>query len=214
MKSRYSKKTFYSLLHWTYFRRLQHGFQPPARAGDLPHLKPALCHDVHHSLDSGEATACLNILFLLMQLTILRSRFHRSRLGQLLTLFGFGFFINLGIWISSFYIPESYLLRLEEELFGGVMLATGIAFQLLVDISFMPDDGFVRTFSKEYGFPFGTIKGCFDVSIVVVAIVISRCWSQEISGIRERTLRGGSGGVHHADASIAPTLRKAERGKA
>lgn len=149
-----------------------------------------------------------------MQLTILRSRFHRSRLGQLLTLFGFGFFINLGIWISSFYIPESYLLRLEEELFGGVMLATGIAFQLLVDISFMPDDGFVRTFSKEYGFPFGTIKGCFDVSIVVVAIVISRCWSQEISGIRERTLRGGSGGVHHADASIAPTLRKAERGKA
>ena len=71
---------------------------------------------------------------------------------------------------------------------GVAMLATGIAFQLLADISFMPGDGFVRTVSEEYGFPFGTTKVCFDVSIVVAAILVSLCWFQEISGIREGTL--------------------------
>ena len=68
------------------------------------------------------------------------------------------------------------------------MLATGIAFQLLADISFMPGDGFVRTVAEEYGFAFGTTKVCFDVSIVVAAVVVSFCWFQEISGIREGTL--------------------------
>ena len=136
----------------------------------------------------GMATVGINILFLLMQLAILRSRFHWSRRGQLLTLFGFGFFIDLGMWLSSFYIPEFYPLRLLEELLGCALLATGISFQLLADISFMPGDGVVRTVSEEYGFAFGTTKVCFDVSIVIAAIVVSLCWFREISGIREGTL--------------------------
>lgn len=68
------------------------------------------------------------------------------------------------------------------------MLATGISFQLLADISYMPGDGFVRTLSDEYGFAFGTTKVCFDVSIVVAAILVSLCWFREISGVREGTL--------------------------
>ena len=103
----------------------------------------------------GMTTVGINLLFLLMQFIILRSRFHWTRLGQLPTLFAFGFFIDLGMWLSSFYIPENYLLRLLEEL---------------------------------YGFAFGTTKVCFDVSIVVAAVVVSFCWFQEISGIREGTL--------------------------
>lgn len=136
----------------------------------------------------GMTTVGINLLFLLMQFIILRSRFHWTRLGQLPTLFAFGFFIDLGMWLSSFYIPENYLLRLLEELLGCAMLATGIAFQLLADISLMPGDGFVRTVAEEYGFAFGTTKVCFDVSIVVAAVVVSFCWFQEISGIREGTL--------------------------
>ena len=136
----------------------------------------------------GMTTVGINLLFLLMQIVILRKRFHWSRLGQLPTLFAFGFFIDLGMWLSSFYIPESYPLRLLEELLGCTMLATGISFQLLADISYMPGDGFVRTLSDEYGFAFGTTKVCFDVSIVVAAILVSLCWFREISGVREGTL--------------------------
>ena len=136
----------------------------------------------------GMTTVAINLLFILMQAAILRSRFHWTRLAQLPTLFAFGFFIDFGMWVSSFYIPEYYPLQLLEEILGCALLATGIAFQLLANISYMPGDGFIRTVSEEYGIAFGTAKVCFDVSIVVIAILLSLCWFQKISGIREGTL--------------------------
>lgn len=139
-------------------------------------------------LTLGMTTVGINLFFMLMQIAILRSRFEWTKLGQLPTLFAFGFFIDFGMWLSSFYIPESYLLRLLEELLGCTLLATGITFQLMANISYMPGDGFVRTVSDEYGIPFGTAKICFDVSIVVLAILLSLCCFRNISGIREGTV--------------------------
>ena len=92
------------------------------------------------------------------------------------------------MWLSSFYVPEAYPLRLIEELLGCVVLAAGIAFQLLANVSYMPGDGFIRTVSEEYKIPFGTVKVCFDVSIVVLAILVSLCCFQKVSGIREGTV--------------------------
>ncbi len=139
-------------------------------------------------LTLGMTTVGINLFFMLMQIAILRSRFEWTKLGQLPTLFAFGFFIDFGMWLSSFYIPESYLLRLLEELLGCTLLATGITFQLMANISYMPGDGFVRTVSDEYGIPFGTAKICFDISIVVLAILLSLCCFRNISGIREGTV--------------------------
>ncbi len=136
----------------------------------------------------GMTTVVLNMLFLLMQFAILRSRFQWRQLAQLPTLLAFGFFIDLGMWLSSFYIPEHYLLRLAEELLGCTLLATGIAFQLLADISYIPGDGFVRTIATEYRIPFGIAKVGVDSSIVIAAVLLSLCWFQTISGIREGTI--------------------------
>lgn len=139
-------------------------------------------------LTLGMTTVGINLLFMLMQIAILRSRFPWTRLGQIPTLFAFGFFIDFGMWLSSFYIPQSYPLRLLEELLGCGLLATGIALQLIANISYMPGDGFVRTVSDEYKIPFGTAKVCFDVSIVLMAILLSLCCFRTISGIREGTI--------------------------
>lgn len=136
----------------------------------------------------GMTTVALNLLFMLMQVVILRRRFQWTRLGQLPTLVAFGLCIDFGMWLSGFWVPQFYLLRLAEELLGCALLATGIAFQLVANISYMPGDGFVRTVSDEYGIAFGTAKVCFDVSIVVLAVVVSLCWFREISGIREGTV--------------------------
>lgn len=139
-------------------------------------------------LTLGMTTVGINLFFMLMQIAILRSRFQWTSLGQIPTLFAFGFFIDLGMWLSSFYIPQSYPLRLVEELLGCTLLATGITFQLMANVSYMPGDGFVRTVSDEYGIPFGTAKICFDASIVLLAILLSLCCFRNISGIREGTV--------------------------
>ncbi len=136
----------------------------------------------------GMTTIGMNLFFILLQIAILRRRFQWMHLAQLPTLLAFGFFIDFGMWISSFYVPEYYLLRLLEELLGCALLATGIAFQLLANISYMPGDGFIKTVSNEYGIAFSKVKVCFDVSIVVMAVLLSFCVFKNINGIREGTL--------------------------
>ncbi len=136
----------------------------------------------------GMTTIGINIFFIMMQIAILRRRFRWAQLAQLPTLCAFGLFIDFGMWMSSFYIPEYYPLRLLEELLGCVLLATGIAFQLLANVSYMPGDGLVRTVANEYSISFGTVKMYFDVSIVVLAVILSLCCFHNISGIREGTV--------------------------
>lgn len=136
----------------------------------------------------GMATIVINLFFILAQFIILKHRFGWSHIAQLPTLLAFGFFIDFGMWLTNFYIPESYFLRVAEEVIGCLFLAVGIGFQLIANISLMPGDGFIRVVSEEYHIPFGTVKICFDSTIVISAIIFSRCCFQNITGVREGTV--------------------------
>ena len=136
----------------------------------------------------GMATIVINLLFILAQFIILKRRFGWSHIAQLPTLLAFGFFIDFGMWLTNLYIPESYFLRVTEEVIGCLFLAVGIGFQLIANISLMPGDGFIRVVSEEYHIPFGTVKICFDSTIVISAIIFSLCCFQNITGVREGTV--------------------------
>ena len=136
----------------------------------------------------GMATIVINLFFVLAQFIILKRRFGWSHIAQLPTLLAFGFFIDFGMWLTNFYTPESYFLRVAEEVIGCLFLAVGIGFQLIANISLMPGDGFIRVVSEEYHIPFGTVKICFDSTIVISAIIFSLCCFQNITGVREGTV--------------------------
>ena len=136
----------------------------------------------------GMATLVINLFFILAQFIILKRRFGWSHIAQLPTLLAFGFFIDFGMWLTNLYIPESYFLRVTEEVIGCLFLAVGIGFQLIANISLMPGDCFIRVVSEEYHIPFGTVKICFDSTIVISAIIFSLCCFQNITGVREGTV--------------------------
>lgn len=136
----------------------------------------------------GMATIVINLFFILAQFIILKRRFGWSHIAQLPTLLAFGFFIDFGMWLTNLYIPESYFLRVTEEVIGCLFLAVGIGFQLIANISLMPGDGFIRVVSEEYHIPSGTVKICFDSTIVISAIIFSLCCFQNITGVREGTV--------------------------
>ena len=136
----------------------------------------------------GMATVVINLFFILAQFIILKRRFGWKHITQLPTLLIFGFFIDFGMYLTAFYIPESYFLRITEEIIGCLFLAGGIGFQLIANISLMPGDGFIRVVSEEYDIPFGTVKICFDSAIVISAIIFSLCFFHNITGVREGTV--------------------------
>ncbi len=136
----------------------------------------------------GTTTIVFNVGFILIQYLILRKRFPVKELLQLPTLFIFGAFIDLGMWMASCYVPTAYPLRMFEVLLGCLFLALGIALQLISDISLMPGDGVIKTISNEFKIPFGKVKICFDFSIVISALILSLAYFQRINGIREGTI--------------------------
>ncbi len=136
----------------------------------------------------GITTIVINIIFIFFQMLILGKRFPLKELAQLPTLFVFGFFIDLGMWAASFYIPENYILRFTEVLLGCLFLAIGIALQLISNVSLMPGDGLIRTVSSEYKISFGQVKICFDMTIVASALILSLLYFHKLIGIREGTI--------------------------
>lgn len=139
-------------------------------------------------LTLGTITVIVNILFLLAQVAILRKRFTWFMLMQLPTLLFFGCFIDLGMYLTGFFIPENYFLRISEEILGCAVLAYGIICLLAADISLMPGDGLIKVIAQEYNFAYGAVKMCFDMSIVASAIIFSLCYFGNITGVREGTL--------------------------
>ncbi len=136
----------------------------------------------------GGATVVFNVLFLILQALLLRSRFRLQDLLQLPAVVLFGVCIDLGGWVCSFLTVDAYPFRFGEMLFGCGSLAFGIALQLFADIAILPGDGLVRAIAKVWKWPFGRVKVCVDSSMVALAIVSSLVWYGTLVGVREGTL--------------------------
>ncbi len=136
----------------------------------------------------GFTTVVFNIIFVVAQMMILRSRYTLKELAQLPTLFAFGFFIDLGMLIASLYTPEHYILRFAVMMAGCLLLALGISLLLIADVSYMPGEGIIKTISREYSLSFSRVKICFDVSTVAMAIILSLVYFHNITGVREGTV--------------------------
>ena len=139
-------------------------------------------------LSFGMWTVLVNLLFLLGQLCIQGRDFKLHQLSQILSVSLFGFFIDLGMWCSHFYIPQNYALRMLEQLAGCLILASGIACELAANVSYLPGEGLVKALAIWRNWNFGTVKICFDVTLVVLAVLVSVLTAGSINGIREGTL--------------------------
>ena len=53
---------------------------------------------------------------------------------------------------------------------------------------YIPGEGMVKAIAGKSGREFGTVKICFDISLVLTAIALSVLFLAEIRGLREGTL--------------------------
>ena len=93
---------------------------------------------------------------------------------------------NLGTSpISS--IP--YVLSLNFPLLiGCVILGFGVYIEVLADVVMLPGESFVRAIVQTLNREFGSTKVCFDVSMAVIAAVLSFVLAHRLDGVREGTV--------------------------
>lgn len=114
------------------------------------------------------------------------AKFQPIQLLQIPLSFLFGYFTDFGMWAFSWACPELYPLRLVNICCGTIMLGFGISFCVIANAVMNSGEAFVKAVSDTTRKDFGTLKICFDVSCVVIALVLSLLFFDfTIQGTRE-----------------------------
>ena len=124
----------------------------------------------------GGFTFIMNMLFILLQVLLLRKNFQLIQLLQIGANFLFSAFIDVGMSALSWLNPSSIPLRL-------ISLAIGCCVEVAPDVIVVPGEGIVRAISRVSGREFGKVKICFDVTLIAISFLSSLLFFHGLQGI-------------------------------
>ena len=136
----------------------------------------------------GNFTIFFSILLIILQLIILRKNFKLEHILQIPVSIIFGYFIDLTMILFSWVNPEAYIMKIVYLLIGCLILGVGVYMEVLADVVMLPGESFVRAIVLTWKTNFGTTKICFDVSMSVIAAVLSFVFAGRLAGVREGTV--------------------------
>ena len=136
----------------------------------------------------GNFTIFFSIFLIVLQLIILRKNFKLEHILQIPVSIIFGYFIDLTMILFSWVNPEAYIMKIVYLLIGCLILGAGVYMEVLADVVMLPGESFVRAIVLTWKTNFGTTKICFDVSMSVIAAVLSFAFAGRLAGVREGTV--------------------------
>lgn len=160
-----------------------------------PSCPPAILNLRWTAISVGTFTWMMHLLFILLQVLILRKRFRLSFLMQIPAAFVFGYLCDAAIWIFDAGVPATrYGLQLLLSLAAVVTTAVGIKLEVLGGAWMLAGDKTVAVLAEESRRPFGTVKVLFDVGLVAGTALLAWLFFGVLTGngniviIREGTL--------------------------
>ena len=135
------------------------------------------------NLSFGQTTFIFNMLFILIQLLILKKDFRPIQFLQIAANILFSSFIDVSMTLLSGLNPQTIPLRSLSLLVGCAILAVGISVEVAPDVIKVPGEGIVHAISRVSGMEFGKVKIRFDVTLIIIAIVLSFLFFQRLNGV-------------------------------
>lgn len=136
----------------------------------------------------GEFTIVFSVFLIFIQLLILRKNFKLEHLLQIPISVAFGYFIDITMILLGFINPQLYIMKLVYLILGCMVLGFGVYLEVLADVAMLPGESFVRAVSSTWKTDFGITKVAFDVSMTVIAIILSFVFAGKLEGVREGTV--------------------------
>lgn len=131
----------------------------------------------------GQFTFVFNLLFILLQFLLLRKDFPPIQFLQIVVNLFFSACLDVSMALLAFLQPENFLARLVCLLVGCAVLAVGIAIEVAPNVLMVPGEGTVKAFSIVTGKRFGSVKVIFDVTLIVIALILSLIFFHGINGL-------------------------------
>lgn len=130
----------------------------------------------------GITTIIFNAILVFLQIPILKKRFKSKRLLQLINTVMFGYFTDLSLWILS-PMPDLPLdVNFTLLIVSMFLIAVGILIYMPANIAPLPGEGVVEAISLAYNKRFSKVKVCFDISMVVLSLIICGLFTSDIFG--------------------------------
>lgn len=141
------------------------------------------------ALSLGTWLIIWNCILIMGQILILRKNFRIIQLLQIPVSFLFGYFTDFGMWCASFIPINNYPIRLILVIVGVIILGFGVSLSVIANVIMNSGEAFVKAISDTTDKNFGNIKIAFDISCVIIAIVLSLLFFDlKIVGTREGTI--------------------------
>ena len=135
-------------------------------------------------LTVGTATITMHCVFILLQILILRKNYHPIQLMQLPVAFFFGYLTDFGVWAVQGITCNTYWQQWIVCLIGILLVAVGVSFEVKA-----AGEGVVLAICKVLPkVKFGYMKVGFDVTLVVIACILSIVFTGRLQGVREGTV--------------------------
>lgn len=141
-------------------------------------------------LTLGAWTFITNMLMVLIQLWLIRGDYGTRKdaveiLLQIPLSFVFSAFIDLNMWLTAGLHTTGYLMSVMVLLAGCLVQSVGVVLEIKPKVAMMSAEGTVKYISRRLHKEFGNVKVGFDVTLVLMAVLISLAFTRHIEGVRE-----------------------------
>lgn len=140
-------------------------------------------------LSLGNWLIIWNCILILGQIVILGRQFKVYQLLQVPLSFLFGWFTDFGMLMVSWMPNELYVEKITFVIVGTIVLGLGVYLSVSANVIMNSGEAFVKAVSDKTHFEFGNVKIGFDISCVIIAVLLSLVFFRgQIYGTREGTL--------------------------
>lgn len=139
-------------------------------------------------LTVGTATIIMHCVFIVLQILILRKNYHPIQLMQLPVAFFFGYLTDFGVWAVQKISYNAYWQQWMICLIGICFVAVGVSLEVKAGVVVLAGEGVILAICKVLPVKFGYMKVAFDVSLVVIASLLSVAFAGQLQGVREGTV--------------------------
>ena len=133
----------------------------------------------------GAATIALHCTLILLQIALLRRQYDPIQLLQLPAALVFGLLTDFSVWVLQGVTCTSYPMRWLLCAIG--ILLVGVSVEVTAGVVTLAGEGMVLAVCRVFPVKFAAAKVGLDVTLVLLASILSLLFLGELTGVREGT---------------------------
>ncbi len=135
------------------------------------------------NINIGITTFVFNLALIFIQFLVLRSKFHKKRLLQVINCVLFGYFTDLALYlVLQVPFDHTILISVVFLVLSIFLIALGIFIYMPTNIAPLPGEGCVESIAIVTNWRFSTVKIAFDASMVITSLILCGLFYTSIFG--------------------------------